>query len=63
MTSKASYQPESYQSVIPYIHANNARTLISFLKEVFDAQEIAVYTRLMELSVMRRSGLATRSWS
>lgn len=45
MTIKASYQPESYQSVIPYIHANDARKLISFLKEVFDAQEIAVYPR------------------
>ncbi|HKD78381.1 MAG TPA: VOC family protein [Candidatus Angelobacter sp.] len=45
MTSKASYQPEGYQTVIPYIHANNARKLISFLKEAFDAQEIAVYPR------------------
>src|SRR5205807_2475635 len=45
MISKVPYQPEHYQSVIPYIHATNATKLISFLKEVFDAEEIAIYRR------------------
>ena len=43
--SKAAYQPDNYQSVIPYIHANNATKLMAFMKEVFDAKEIAVYPR------------------
>ena len=43
--NKAPYQPEGYQSVIPYIHAGNANQVISFMKEVFDAREIAVYQR------------------
>lgn len=45
MTSKSSYQPEGYQSVIPYLHVNGAAKLIAFMKEVFDATEIAVYPR------------------
>jgi PhnB protein len=45
MTSKAPYQPEGYQSVIPYLHVNGAAKLIAFMKEVFDAQEIAIYPR------------------
>ena len=45
MTSKAPYQPEGYQSVIPYLHVNGAAKLIAFMKEVFDAQEIALYPR------------------
>jgi len=45
MTNRASYQPEGYQSVIPYIHAGDAKQVISFMKEVFDAREIAVYLR------------------
>jgi PhnB protein len=45
MPQKIPYQPEGYQTVIPYIHANGAAKLIAFLKEVFSAQEIAVYPR------------------
>ena len=45
MTDKAPYQPAGYQTVIPYIHANGAAKLIAFMKEVFGAQEIAVYLR------------------
>ena len=45
MTTKPAYQPEGYQSVIPYLHVNGAAKLIAFMKEVFDAQEIAVYPR------------------
>jgi len=45
MTNKSAYQPEGYQSVIPYLHVNGAAKLIAFMKEVFDAQEIAIYPR------------------
>ena len=45
MTNKPAYQPEGYQSVIPYLHVNGAAKLITFMKEVFDAQEIAIYPR------------------
>jgi PhnB protein len=45
MTNKSAYQPEGYQSVIPYLHVNGATKLIAFMKEVFGAQEIAVYLR------------------
>ena len=45
MTTKTAYQPEGYQSVIPYLHVNGARKLIAFMKEVFEAKEIAVYPR------------------
>ena len=45
MASKTPYQPEGYQSVIPYLHVNGAANLIAFMKEVFGAQEIAVYPR------------------
>jgi PhnB protein len=45
MTSKVPHQPEGYQSVIPYLHVNGAAKLIAFMKQVFDAQEIAVYAR------------------
>jgi PhnB protein len=45
MTNKPVYQPETYQSVIPYLHVNGAASLIAFMKEVFDAKEIAVYPR------------------
>ena len=43
--NKISYKPEGYQSVIPYLHVNGAAALITFMKNVFDAQEIAVYPR------------------
>jgi PhnB protein len=43
--NKISYKPDDYQSVIPYLHATGARNLIAFMKEVFDAQEIAIYPR------------------
>lgn len=43
MTNKSAYQPEGYQSVIPYLHVNGAVKLIAFMKEVFNAQEIAIY--------------------
>jgi uncharacterized glyoxalase superfamily protein PhnB len=45
MTNKPAYQPEGYQSVIPYLHVNGAAKLIAFMKEAFDATEIAVYPR------------------
>ena len=45
MVTKTIYQPEGYQSVIPYLHVNGAAKLIAFMKEVFDATEIAVYPR------------------
>lgn len=45
MSSKVPYQPETYQTVIPYIHATNAARLIAFIKEVFGAKEIALYSR------------------
>lgn len=45
MTNKSPYQPEGYQSVIPYLHVNGAAKLIAFMKEVFDAKEIAVFPR------------------
>ena len=45
MTSNVPHKPENYQTVIPYIHANGAAKLIAFMKEVFDAREIAVYPR------------------
>lgn len=44
MTSKV-YKPEGYQSVIPYLHVNGAARMITFMKEVFDAKEIAIYPR------------------
>jgi len=43
--TKTVYQPEGYQSVIPYLHVNGAAKLIAFMKEVFDATEIVVYPR------------------
>ncbi|MCU1255189.1 MAG: hypothetical protein JWM83_1488 [Candidatus Angelobacter sp.] len=45
MTNKPAYQPEGYQSVIPYLHVSGGAKLIAFMKEVFDATEIAVYPR------------------
>ncbi len=45
MASKTPYQPEGYQSVIPYLHVNGAAKLIAFMKEVFDGQEVAIYPR------------------
>ncbi|MCU1221507.1 MAG: hypothetical protein JWN42_2704 [Candidatus Angelobacter sp.] len=34
--NKIPYQPDGYQSVIPYLHATSAAKLISFMREVFD---------------------------
>jgi PhnB protein len=45
MDTKVVYQPAGYQTVIPYLHVNGAAKLIAFMKEVFGAQEIAVYPR------------------
>jgi PhnB protein len=45
MSSGVPYKPEGYQSVIPYIHSSNAAQLIAFMKQVFDAQEIALFHR------------------
>ncbi|HEV8492287.1 MAG TPA: VOC family protein [Candidatus Angelobacter sp.] len=42
---KIAYKPDGYQTVIPYLHVNGAAKLIAFLKDVFDAKEIAVYPR------------------
>lgn len=35
--------PEGYQSVIPYLSVANARAVIDFMKQVFDAQELRVF--------------------
>jgi PhnB protein len=43
--NKIPYKPDGYQSVIPYLHATSAAKLISFMKEVFESQEIAIYAR------------------
>jgi PhnB protein len=45
MPSDVPYKPDGYQSVIPYLHVNGAAKLIAFMKDVFDAREIAVYPR------------------
>src|SRR6476661_5649104 len=45
MPTNTPYKPEGYQSVIPYLHVKGAAKLIAFMKEVFDAKEIAVYPR------------------
>src|SRR6476661_1505353 len=45
MTNKFAYQPQGYQSVIPYLHVNGAAKSIAFMKEVFNAMEIALYPR------------------
>jgi PhnB protein len=45
MTTKAPHKPDDHQNVIPYIHVNGAARLVAFMKEVFDAKEIAVYSR------------------
>lgn len=45
MPSTTPYKPEGYQTIIPYLHVNGAAKLIAFMKDVFDAQEIAVYPR------------------
>ena len=45
MPTNIPYKPEGYQSVIPYLHATGARNLIAFMKDVFGAQEIAIYPR------------------
>jgi uncharacterized glyoxalase superfamily protein PhnB len=45
MPSNIPHKPNGYQSVIPYLHVNGAAKLIAFMKEVFDAKEIAVYPR------------------
>jgi PhnB protein len=45
MTNKVPYKPDGYQSVIPYLHVNGAAKLIAFMKEVFNAHEIAIYPR------------------
>ncbi len=45
MSNPVPFQPEGYQRVVPYIHSSDARKLIAFLKEVFEAKEIALYPR------------------
>ena len=45
MRNKTAYQPDGYQSVIPYLHVTGAAKMIVFMKEVFGASEIAVYPR------------------
>ena len=45
MTNQTTYQPDGYQSVIPYLHVTGAAKMIAFMKEVFGASEIAVYPR------------------
>ncbi|MBW8348831.1 VOC family protein [Bacillus sp. IITD106] len=36
---KNEWTPQGYSSVTPYLHVNGADRLISFLREVFDAEE------------------------
>ena len=55
MTNKPAYQPEGYQSVIPYLHVNGAAKLITFMKEVFDAQRSQSIRGLMAQWATRRS--------
>jgi PhnB protein len=45
MSGRVAYKTYCYQSVIPYIHAANAAGLITFMREVFGAEEIAIYKR------------------
>ena len=45
MATNKAYKPEGYQSVIPYLHVNGAARMITFMKEVFDAKELAIYPR------------------
>lgn len=45
MTAKVDYKPADYQSVIPYLHVTGAARMIAFMKDVFGAEEIAVYPR------------------
>jgi PhnB protein len=42
---EAAYKPAGYQSVIPYLHVDGAARIIAFMKEVFSAEEIAIYSR------------------
>jgi PhnB protein len=45
MSGEISFKPAGYQSVIPYLHVSGAARMIAFMKEVFGAQEMAVYPR------------------
>jgi uncharacterized glyoxalase superfamily protein PhnB len=45
MLKEVTYQPAGYQSVIPYLHVDGAARIIAFMKEVFSAEEIAIYSR------------------
>jgi PhnB protein len=42
---EVAYQPAGYQNVIPYLHVNGAARIIAFIKDVFGAEEIAIYSR------------------
>jgi uncharacterized glyoxalase superfamily protein PhnB len=45
MSQKVPHQPEGYQSVIPYLHVKGAAKVIAFIKDVFGAEEMALYPR------------------
>jgi len=42
---EVAYQPAGYKSVIPYLHVDGAARVIAFMKQVFFAEEIAIYLR------------------
>ena len=39
------YKPNTYNSVSPYLIVNNAREIVVFLKEVFNATELRMFKR------------------
>jgi len=61
MTTKSAYQPDGYQSVIPYLHVNGAARLIAFMKEVFERRRSQSIRGLMAQWATLRSGSAIQS--
>jgi PhnB protein len=43
MKSNASYKPEGFHSVNPYVMVQDAAKLLDFLKQAFDAEELGRY--------------------
>jgi hypothetical protein len=43
MKSNASYKPEGFHSVNPYVIVQDAAKLLDFLKQAFDAEELGRY--------------------
>lgn len=42
---KPTYKPEGYTSAAPYLIVGDAKRTIEFLKAVFDAKELRIYSR------------------